>query len=104
VLCGQLHNTLFYFHVLILKKKHPFKGVLFIGWVSLVGLAFYPNSLKAFVALLDIKSDLVSFAQRAEATAINGCEVNKNVAMLLRLNKPKPLFVIEPLYSTFRHV
>ena len=86
-----------------LKKKHPpERECFFIGWLSSAGLAFYLYSLKAFAALFDIKSHLIPFAERTEATALNCSKVNENITMLLRLDKTKPLFVIEPLYCSLR--
>src|SRR6185312_2599526 len=58
----------------------------------------------AVTSALGFEVDLLAFAERLEAGALNGRDMHENVvATLFRLNKAVTLLTIEPLHSPVRH-
>ena len=65
------------------------------------------GSLRAFIALLDFKFDLLAFIQVSETLALDGRVVDKDIRAVLTSNKAVALAAVEPLDradDTFRHI
>jgi hypothetical protein len=60
--------------------------------------------LGSLIALFFDEANSVAFAQGLESFAFNGTMVHKYILATVSLNKTVAFAVIEPLYSTFRHV
>lgn len=57
----------------------------------------------AFLTLLYVKGDALSFIERLKAGSIDGGMMNKYVRTVFLLEKTKALTVIKPLYSSISH-
>ena len=65
--------------------------------------SFYLRCLGPLGASFLDETDPFPFTQGLESFTFNGTIVNKHVTSVVRFDEPKPLAVIEPFYSTFRH-
>ena len=59
----------------------------------------------SFGALLDFEADTIAFREALKTLTFDGAMVNKAIfSTIFACDKAEPLFIIEPFYSTLRHV
>jgi len=88
------------------KKRAPEGALLVISHKGKCLYFFHVGSLKAFLALLNVKGHCLTFCEGFEPVTDDGAEVNKNVWTTVVLSdKAKALLFAEPLYRSgrFRH-
>jgi hypothetical protein len=64
----------------------------------------HPGSLGALGSAFLVKGHPVAFGQRFEPAAFDGAEMHENIVSAVTFDEAVTLAVVEPFYSTFRHV
>jgi hypothetical protein len=67
--------------------------------VGLQGL--YVFCSRALLALRDIKAHALAFLERLETAALDGAEVNEEIAALILLDEAEAFLLVEPFDFTF---
>jgi hypothetical protein len=82
-------------------KKCPFPFTA--GHFLLIGILYnrYIDGTGALVALLDIKTEPLTFIQRSESGPLDCTVMNKYITALITFDKTESLFLIKPLHFTF---
>src|SRR3972149_3619512 len=63
----------------------------------------YTRGLRTLGALRNFEFHLISLFQRFKPLRLNGRVMNEDILTTCHFDKPKPLLIVEPLDSTFRH-
>jgi hypothetical protein len=83
------------------KNKKQATWACFLVTLNIFLQNGYVVRLRSFLTLYLDEGNLLAFLQGLESIAVDGTEMNKQIAARIPLNKAISLSLIEPLYGSF---